>query len=383
MKKKIHQNLIKNLLFILSIVFFSTSVTAQMSYEEYKEKYIPHYIKLAPKNNGVKMANGYTPKELAGAIEVFVEEDEKENIATILSSCNRDHIGKTLDLMGPSYAKKALQMLKNEWQLELMWFVSKETYHKLAPELVPLIIFTGSKLGHFGKSVDPFNFAYAGAGYSTAWSNLKGINNWTSNQPGMAEFHWFRGFHATAGLKLKKDNYIDFDYEFKGVKGSSGKEADENLNRDIRFRNNTISVTYMNHTPGKIVSYSSGVGLHYTMGNLAWTNTGSQWTKLENFNNFGVNLKAQLFINPFDKLPVMLGAGAYWNINLRKHDFSILNETFSTGSFVPQVMTVLVICLYPSQLDIIKQRIINIRGFMKVSLRMRSITFLLILYTTH
>lgn len=322
-------------------VLFSITLfvgNTQMSYEAYKEKYIPNYIKLNPKNDGVKMADGYTASKLAGAMEVFVKDKEKTNVATILSSCDRKHIGKTLGLMSPAYAKQALLWLKTEWQLELMWFVDKETYHKLAPELPALILFTGSPLGPFGKKVKNFSFAYAGAGFATAWSNLKGINNWipqnNSGSPNLAELHWFKGAHAVAGLKLKKDNFLDIDIEFKGVKGSNGGDADENLTRDIRFRNTTFSLAYMNWSKGEVFSYSSGIGLHYTLGNLSWTNpnAGGNWTKLDNFNNFGVNLRANLFINPSDQLPVMFGVGTYWNINFRKHDFSVLNEEFNTNA---------------------------------------------------
>lgn len=323
-------------------MLISTLTLAQMSYEEYKESYIPHYEKLLEESSLIDKANKYTAEKLGKSLMVFVREENKEVAVAILTSCKRDLVGKALYHADASSVKEALLWLKEEWQLELMWFVDKQTYHQIAPEIPALVNYEGPKAGDFGKSVDNFRFIYGGVGYSLAWSALKGINGWipqnNQTQSQLGELKVFKGFHFLGGLKIKDNKHLEIDFESKGVRGSSGDGADEVVTRDIRFQNKTFSMAYMTYTEQSIISYSSGIGLHYTLGNLDYRNYNNDngWERLENFNNYGVNLRGRVFINPVKKFPLMMSVGYYWNINLRKHDFSVLDQTFGTNSSVTE-----------------------------------------------
>jgi len=165
-------------------LLFQTNVFAQPSYEEFHDVYKPHYNTLVSSSTVIDTYEGLAEDSYSVGILYLLGEIEKDadiklNLSTILTSADRTKVAKGLEGLSTKNAVTALGYMKDEWHVELLYFVSKETYQNIAPHLSGMVNFeAGSSESFFKKKVNKFGLLYAGLGVDLAWSGIKGMNTY-------------------------------------------------------------------------------------------------------------------------------------------------------------------------------------------------------------
>lgn len=337
----------KNLLFALLILLTGSSF-AQLSYEHFKEVYKPHYEVIVKDYKPVTTFNGLGAGSYGAAFiylydEAMKDADLKTNILGILSSAERSKVALGLKEAGTEYAVKVLSLIQDEWQVELAWFLDRETYQNIAPSLPALVNYKpGGSNYLLKKDVKNFGLLYAGGGIDMTYSMFKGMNtyvtayNATPNKldaTGTTLYYLsdelnkmgkFFGFNLGAGLKLSKTAYMDINFQRRRTVASGGGESPQAWTKDIKFSMNTINLDFMWMKNPQFISFVQGFGVQYNMGSVS-QRTSIANSKYEKFgdgvSNFGIKYKFGFIVNP-ESLPVAFGILPYWQINVPKMDFT-------------------------------------------------------------
>lgn len=340
----------KNLLFL--ILFFITGISyGQLSYEHYKEAYKPHYDVLIKNYTPVETYNGLNPGQYGTALIYLYDEslknsDLQTNISGIITSADRSKVALGLKECGADYAIGILGIMKDEWQLEIAWFLDRETYQAVAASLPAIRDYEPGNAGYlFKKEVKTFGLLYAGGGFDLAYSMLKGLNTyvdayngWPSkNSPDGTVYTLsnelnkagkFKGFTLGAGLKLSQKAYVDIYFQRRSTVSSGGGESPEVWTKDIKFSMNNINLDFMWMKAPKFISFVQGFGFQYNMG-VVKSRTSITTNKYEQqgdrVSNFGLKYKLGWMVNP-ESLPVMFGILPYWQINFPKMDFTSVED---------------------------------------------------------
>lgn len=310
-------------------LFFVFHSSAQMSYEEYHAKYVPHYEKIVPDFETVKITNDADAATGALIVQLLMlqaeegDEDSQLKVVAILTSCNREKVAAILKELSVDQAIKALGYVKYEWQLELMWFVDETTYHNLAPNLLSMLVYDGPK-GPFGPVIGDWSPAYAGLGLDKGWSMFKGANEFLDTYGDAELLGGLTGFTAFAGFRTSGAKFIQLGYQnrsAKAIQTSTGYE-------DIKYGMHTISATYLKckSDDPKFLKFAQGFGLQVNFAKWS-TDNGTGWNKAGGGINGGLNYHMKLFINPVQKLPVMLSLDAYAQLNFPAMNFNSLYDT--------------------------------------------------------
>src|SRR5690606_22451983 len=102
------------------------------------------------------------------------DEDAQLKILLILSSCKRQKVADILKTLSTDRAVTLISYLKDEWIIELMYFVDKTTFHNMSPHLNAMKNYNGPT-GPFGPRIgEKFAPAYAGIGFDMGFSFYKG-----------------------------------------------------------------------------------------------------------------------------------------------------------------------------------------------------------------
>ena len=317
------------LLFLL--MFFGGLVNAQMSYEEFHERYKPHYETIAPNFETATIINDMDDETAALGVELLMDQYENENhedaqikVVAILTSCKRSKVAGFLKAMDTETAVRALNYLKFDWQIELMHFVDRETYQNIAPNLLSMLLYDGPK-GPFGPERDNWSPVYAGAGFDFAWSGMAGFNNVIDGYGTNEETNRMTGFGAFAGFKTSDMNFVEIHYQNR----SAGVKYENPAFSDVKFGQHTIGVNFLKGKAGNennLFVFNRGWGIHANIASWSVNDATTGKTKVGSGINGGLSYNAQLFINPFKKVPVVFGLRGYAQINFPRHDFNTLND---------------------------------------------------------
>lgn len=136
----------KTLLILTLFIGATFSILAQPSYEAFRETYKPHYNTTIDKSetkmwDAINTLNNTSAQELGDYLKGLYGSDDQNDLlimARILTNCKRDLIGQSLDAMALEDAEGTLSKMNGEWQKELLYFVSKKTYHALVKSFAPL-----------------------------------------------------------------------------------------------------------------------------------------------------------------------------------------------------------------------------------------------------
>ena len=344
---------LNKMLVVFGLLFlFSQVGTAQMSYEEFHAKYLPHNEKLAPDYSAVKVVNESDAETGALVVELLIQqaeagdEESELKIVAILTSCNRNVVAALLKEMDHEEAVNALNYIKYEWQREIMYFVDKTTYHNLAPHLLAITTWDGPA-GPFGPELKNWSPAYAGIGLDMGWGGYKGINEYidaynawpskgnnpvyTLSEP-VTNLSTSIGFGANAAFYIKKKGFLEINYINRTAKGNGGGVSPEVWTKELKFNTHSISIAYLQSKGDtyKMMRFYNGWGLHFQLGGVKERNSVSNpdWKKLGSGFTAGVNYNIGLFINPIKKLPVMFGIRGYAQFNILGYDVNYM-ETAS------------------------------------------------------
>jgi len=102
------------------------------AYSKFKNSYNPHDELASPDNKAVKVVGLMEAEQVAGIMEEYVKDNDKETFAVIITSIERQKAGKVLDNMNPKMALKGLGFLNEKWSKDLLWYVSETTFNALA-----------------------------------------------------------------------------------------------------------------------------------------------------------------------------------------------------------------------------------------------------------
>lgn len=304
---------------------------AQMSYEEFHAKYIPHYEKVVPTYEPVKIINELDAE--TGALGVMLlmqqaengDEESKLKVVAILTSCHREVIIALLKEMDTETAIKTLNYVNYEWQREILWFADKTLYHNLAPNLYGIILWEGPQ-GPFGPIIKDWSLAYAGGGFDKGVSMFNGANEFLQSYNSGDQLGGLTGFNAFVGIRTTGASFIHI-----GFQNRSSKILDTNFPstaRDIKFSHSSVFINFLKAKSDdpKFLKFAHGAGLQVNFAN--WnTDNGSGWQKAGKGINGGLSYNVKLFINPVKKIPVMVSVGAYAQINLPGFNFNGLYDT--------------------------------------------------------
>ncbi|MCK9480618.1 MAG: OmpA family protein [Bacteroidia bacterium] len=355
MKNKLQK--ISNRLFLMSVfMMLCNSLYSQMSYEEYKATYKPNYKTITPDMKLVKTINDSKPSVGAAAIEILLEnidknssdQDSKLKIVAILTSCKRDVVANILKELSTENAIKALNIVKDEWVREVMWFVDVTTYHNLASSLAAIKNFKVND-GAFGQKSDKWMPVYAGLGYDLSIGGYQAFNDYievynagTTKKDGKGNLLTL----STPLNKMSKTNGIDIFGAFyktgkriieiqlqsrKAVSTGGGTD----WSRTYSFGSNALNLLILKpsaHTYKPVITYS-GWGFHGAFANVrgkidvANSEGVPHQGKLGGGTSAGFSYNLGMFINPSKKWPVMIGLRAYAQFNLMLYDVSYLNAT--------------------------------------------------------
>ena len=146
---------VKNLLFVLLLLLGGISY-GQLSYEHYKEAYKPHYDVLIKNYTPVDTYNDLEAGQYGAALiylytESLSNSDLQTNISGILTSADRQKVALGIKECGTDYAVKVLGIMKDEWQLEIAWFLDRETYQGIAPSLPAVRDYQPGTVGYLFK----------------------------------------------------------------------------------------------------------------------------------------------------------------------------------------------------------------------------------------
>lgn len=330
------------LLFFMTTGFLSWS---QMSYEEFHAKYEPHFQKIAPSLQAVTVVNEADAETGALAIQLLMQqadegdEDSKLKVIAILTSCDRKVVAKALKAMPTDKAIEALNYVKFDWQVEIMYFVDRETYQNLAPYCLAMLVYDGPK-GPFGPELGNFAPAYAGVGFDFGWGGFKGINRyiesynaWTSkgNSPvyyldtPVSELGTYKGFAAFAGFNISNKGFLEVNYQNRTAKGIGGGENPETWTKEFKFNTHTLGIMYLKSKEmnrNKTFRFVQGWGLQFQTGGVSERNSISNpsWRKVGSDFTAGITYNPGFFINPIKNLPLIFGVRGYAQFNLLGHD---------------------------------------------------------------
>jgi OmpA-OmpF porin, OOP family len=350
---------------ILFVVFtFTLSSHAQMSYEEFKASYTPHYEKISPNWGPVTTFNGLGTGKYGSALiyvydEYLKDKEIQTNIIGILSSGDREKVAQGLKEAGPEYAIKVLGLIKDPWVIEVVWFVDRETYHNIAPSLPAIKNFVPGKSTYLlQKEVKTFGLVYAGIGYDLGLSPLNGFGNYVdlyNNVPNkrnsldttdlslyslsepISGQNTLRGFDLNAGIKLSKYWYMDGYLQRRSSVASGGGD---NWTKDLKFGMTTFNLDFMKMKEAKTVSFVQGFGLQYSIANVknkvSFNDLKGKYEKIDSAggSTYGVKYKFGFIINP-EKLPVAFAVLPYWQINLKGLNFNPLWTSNPQGPTAP------------------------------------------------
>lgn len=342
----------KKIILLTLLLLCTGLVQAQMPYNVFKQRYSPHNNTiLDSKNDGVKTANGLSSKELAGYLDTYVVQEEKQVFMAIVSSIRREHCGMTIGYMEPAKAIRGLNWLKDEWVRELMWYTSEETYNKLAPYLTAITGWNGVMEGTTYSKVKPFGPLYAGVGYNIGFTGYRGINefleSYDNNVPKtapngssypmddpMGKMRWAKGFAASAGLALGKSSGLDITFSRRSTVADAVFGP---FTREIKYAGNFIGLGIMKYQRKKKWDVYTSWGPTVTMGSLTTRiiNDGAKadWSKVDGkYFSAGIMYRLNYQRLLTDKLPLMINISPYINMNLIKQDFNGLT-TVMPGNF--------------------------------------------------
>jgi outer membrane protein OmpA-like peptidoglycan-associated protein len=333
----INSNFFKTL-FMGLMLLTTFGAVSQMTYEEFHERYTPTYETIVPNSSLVKSVNEMSDTKAAGQVTnstktaVDGDEDSKLSILAVLTSCKRSKVAGILREMEPEYAVQALKIMKPKWIKEIMFFVDKKTYYDLAPHLQSEM-FIPLPEGPFGPIVNKMGPAYAGIFYDHSYTGLKGMNEIIDGYGDSQTINTLKGFGFVGGFWLKEKEsmhrFLDVTFQTRG-----GKTKYESLGfTNSKFRTNTFALNYIKATNNAgFFVVGHGPGLQFNMLSYKAENSASKFKKLGGGMNGGLNYNGQLWINP-KKLPIMIGARAYAQINLPSVDFNPLADTlFNFGT---------------------------------------------------
>lgn len=327
--------ILKKLRFLIAIglILFVHSTKAQMSYEEFHAKYIPHYEKPAASFEVVELIQKEDANTGALAIQYLIQLDEQgdseanQKILFILSSVDRKKVAQILAILPAKDALDALTRLKAEWQRELMWFVDKTTYHNLAAHMNAIILWDGPQ-GPFGPLVDDWGITYAGAGFDKGWSPFKGLNEFM--EPYGGEYlRGTTGFSVMAAFKTPGDNLIEPFYQNRWAKSKY-----DIGNSQVKFSAHTIGASYlMSKNPnGQFLRFWHGVGAHVNIAKWATDHDASSFTKVDGGINFGLHYSPRFTLNP-KNLPVLFSLNPYIQLNFPKFDYNTLHDDINLNAY--------------------------------------------------
>lgn len=338
-----------------TFLFLAYHAKSQMSYEEYKASYSPHYDKLTPDANIVKKVNTAELSVGIAVIKLLIgkleenskDEENKLKLVAILTSCDRKVIADILNSSTSGNAVKALQWLKEDWIRELVWFVEKSTYHNIAPHLTAITDWKGST-GPFGPELNNWSLAYAGVGYDRSWGGYKAFNEYfdaynsvsqkltedlqpISQDIPLNKMGTTNGFGLFGALYNKNRGFLQFDYQNRSAKSVGGGESPF-WERTYRYSSNALNISFLvpSDFNSSFFKFYYGWGIHGLMGNmqkkLNFNGTESDYEKIGSGFTAGMNYNVGAFINPVKNFPVMLGVKAYAQINLLRHNAEFLED---------------------------------------------------------
>lgn len=363
MNKKINQVKMKSvMLFILLIT--GLPIFSQMSYQEFKATYKPTYKKILPNATVVQNFNKEKADIGALALEMLLEkvkknsdEDAKLKIVAVITSCDKNKLAEILKEMSVENAVKALNIVKEEWILEALWFVDEITYHNLAPNLTALKNWKGYE-GMFGPYNAKWSPVYAGIAYDRAWGGYAGINHYIDqynsspnklapdNSPVLLseEINTMgtgSGIGVFGAFHKHNKKIIEFNFQYRGATSTGGGTSPD-WSRTFRFTSSTFSILALkSKSPSyKMFKTARGWGLHGQMGGLKTKNSfTNEYENIVKGTSAGVSYNYGLYINPSKKLPVMLGIRAYAQFNVLKYDFTPMQENNPQPNVDPKTMS--------------------------------------------
>lgn len=340
--------------FTLFMIICATSSFAQMSYEEYKDRYKPHHEKLTPSAKLVTTVNESTDEVGAAVIELLLQkldansndEENKLNLVAILTSCNRDKVAAMLKELTNKQAAQALLWLKDEWIREVVWFVDETTYQNIAPHLSAIYNWKGDTEGPFGPGVKNWAPVYAGIGLDKSWGGYKGVNEyidayngWTTKvnpangtlvtltEP-LSSMGNTNGVGLFGAFYKKNKGFVEIDYQNRTAKSEGGGAGFE---KAFKFSSHTLGVSYLKSKKYEptFMKFYSGWGLHFQTGGVSERNsfTNPKWEKWGSGFTAGLSYNLGMFINPVKDVPVMIGAKAYAQLNFLNYDVSFMEDT--------------------------------------------------------
>lgn len=119
-----------------------------ISYEDFKNNYNPHNNLLSPENVIVPVMSKMEAEDLAPLFDEFVKsgkQDSKTTFVLLVCSMPRIKVGNTLDLMTNHLLVKGINFLKDEWALDVIYYLSESTYNNSSAELNALKTYTKSE----------------------------------------------------------------------------------------------------------------------------------------------------------------------------------------------------------------------------------------------
>jgi len=350
---------------VLLLLAVSFSGHAQMSYEEFHAKYIPHYETIVPDLEAVTITNESDVVTGSLIVQLLMQqaeagdEESKLKVIAILTSCKRDVVAKILKELSTENAVKALGYINNDWQRELLYFVDKTTYHNLAPNLISILLWPGPQ-GPFGPKLGNFAPAYAGLALDLGYGGYKGVNKYIEAynawpQKGndtvyyldtpVSEIHGSKGFAAFGGFYIKGKGFLEIDLMSRSGRAEGGGTSPELWTKEFKFSTQTVGISYLKSIGefNKKIRFAYGPGIHFQFGGASMRSSISQpdWMKLDKNFTVGLNYNAGVFINPFEKLPLVFGLKSYLTLNLLKYDVSYLETAspqlaWTSGTVVPE-----------------------------------------------
>jgi hypothetical protein len=111
------------------------------SYAKFHAGWAPVNTLVDPDNHAVKVVAAMDPPSAAGVLAVYLRDGSAEKIALytkIISSVPRAHAGKIVDALPADVQVKGITVLEGPRQLEILFYVSEETYGKIAGQSTEL-----------------------------------------------------------------------------------------------------------------------------------------------------------------------------------------------------------------------------------------------------